>query len=298
MALLGNVSLLHKSPAKYTTGTVGFNDRANWNKPGMMRNRGDLTLSTFWKYDSIPSGMYAGTAFFVPQKAGSIRARESFSLDGTGRGVGGITTTGTAQLAIDFSVAQAYPLDDSPPARTASANFSINFSNATGQLISGGSGSALMQFTFSDALLTASIGGVGSANFIISPNSPLLGAIAQGSGSGSVQISTNAPIVYPLNDSSPLRTAQGIMNFSGTLAPYAVGSMQGSTIDNSVITSDTIASAVWNAVAAEYNNPNSTGNKLNTASTGGVDMTALVNAILDDARFKKVLTKGTFLALK
>ena len=298
MALLGNVSLLHKSPAKYTTGTVGFNDRANWNKPGMMRSRGDLTLSTFWKYDSIPSGMYAGTAFFVPQKAGSIRARESFSLDGTGRGVGGITTTGTAQLTIDFSVAQAYPLNDSPPARTASANFSINFSNATGQLISSGSGSALMQFTFSDALLTASIGGIGSANFIISTNSPLLGAIAQGMGSGSVQISTNTPIVYPLNDSSPLRTAQGSMNFSGTLAPYAVGSMQGTTIDNSVITSDTIASAVWNAVAAEYNNPNSTGNKLNTASTGGVDMTALVNAILDDARFKKVLTKGTFLALK
>ena len=38
MALLGNMSILHKSPAKYLTGTVGYGDRANWNKPGMMRN--------------------------------------------------------------------------------------------------------------------------------------------------------------------------------------------------------------------------------------------------------------------
>lgn len=298
MALLGNISLLHRSPAKYTTGTVGFNDRANWNKPGMMRNRGDLTLSTFWKYDSVPSGMYAGTAFFVPQKAGSIRGRESISLDANGLAVGGITTTGTAQLTMDFSVAQVYPLDDSPPARTASGSFSINFSSATGQLISSGSGSALMQFTLSDALLTASIGGIGSANFIISTNSPLLGAITQGSGSSTILISTNTAIVYPLNDTSPIRTASGSMNFSGSLSPYAIGSMQGNTESTTVLTPDSIASAVWNALAADVNTPNTTGNKLNTASTGGVDMTALVNAILDDARFKKVLTKGSFLALK
>lgn len=298
MALIGNISLLHKSPAKYTTGTVGFNDRANWNKPGMMRNTGNLTQSTFWKFHSIPSGMYAGTAFFPPQKAGSIRARESISLDATGLGVGGITTTGTAGINIDFSNAQAYPLDDSPPARTASANFSINFSNAAGQLISSGTGSASMQFTFANALLTASIGGVGSAAFSINPNNALLGAKANAGGAASLQITIANAQAYPLNDSPPARTASGSLNFSGSLTPYAIGSMQGDTVDNSVLTSDAIAAAVWSAVSAEFNEAGTTGNKLNTASSGGVDMTALVNAVLEDPRFKKVLTTNKFIALK
>ena len=298
MALLGNISILHKSPAKYTTGTVGFNDRANWNKPGMMRNRGNLTLSTFWKYDSVPSGMYAGTAFFVPQKAGSIRSRESFSLDGTGLGVGGITTTGSASFIVDFSVAQAYPLDDTPPARTASSSISFTVADAAGQLISSGTGTASMQFTFSDALLTASIGGIGSASFTVNTNTPTLGALASGIGSSSFSVTIANAVVYPLNDTSPLRTGTSSINFSGSLSPYAVGSMQGTTVDNTVLTADVISSAVWNALAADYNQADTLGNKLNTASTGGVDMTALVNAVLDDPRFKKVLTKGTFLALK
>ena len=45
---------------------MGFCDRANWNKPGMMRSRGNLTVSTLWKYDAVPSGTYAGRAF-LPQ---------------------------------------------------------------------------------------------------------------------------------------------------------------------------------------------------------------------------------------
>lgn len=100
MALLGNCSLLHKSPAKYTTGTVGFNDRANWNKPGMMRNRGDLTVSLLWKYDAIPSGFYAGRAFFPPQKAGRMVSRTSFAIDAAAAGARGLPGNAIGTMSI------------------------------------------------------------------------------------------------------------------------------------------------------------------------------------------------------
>ena len=101
MALVGNVSLLHKSPAKYTTGSAGFNDRANWNKPGMMRNRGNLTLSLLWKYDAIPSGMYAGRAFFAPQTAGRIVTRTPIAVNATAVGALGVPASATASFAIN-----------------------------------------------------------------------------------------------------------------------------------------------------------------------------------------------------
>lgn len=103
MALLGNISLLHKSPAKYTTGKVGFNDRANWNKPGMMRNRGDLTVSLLWKYDAVPSGFYAGRAFFPPQQAGRMTTRSVFSIDATASGAEGLPGSASGSLAVDAS---------------------------------------------------------------------------------------------------------------------------------------------------------------------------------------------------
>lgn len=103
MALIGNCALRHKSPAKYTTGTVGFNDRANWNKPGMMRNRGDLTVTVQWKYDAVPSGFYAGRAFFSPQKAGRMTSRPSFSLGGTATGTQGLPGSGSADIILSAS---------------------------------------------------------------------------------------------------------------------------------------------------------------------------------------------------
>jgi hypothetical protein len=47
-----------------------------------------------------------------------------------------------------------------------------------------------------------------------------------------------------------------------------------------VVTAQSCAQAVWSAVAAAFNEPGTTGNKLNTASSGGVDINSLVDAIL------------------
>lgn len=100
MALLGNASLLHKSPAKYVTGRVGFCNRANWNKPGMMRSRGDLTLSILWAYDAVPSGTYAGRAFLAPQKAGRLVTRSAFGLSAQAAGAMGLPGAAAATVSV------------------------------------------------------------------------------------------------------------------------------------------------------------------------------------------------------
>ena len=272
MSLLGNISLLHKSPAKYTTGSAGFNDRANWNKPGMMRNRGNLTVSTAWKFDAIPSGMYAGRAFFPPQKAGVMRAREAVNFDASGLAVGGITANGSASL-------------------------SISFADATAALIASGAGTASLTFTVSDALLTASIGGIGLASFTFTATGNA-GALASGSGSASMAITLANAQAYPLNDASPLRTATSSFAINGTLVPYAIGVMGGSTVTDTVLTTSAIASEVWSTLAASFTVAGTMGNKLNSAASGGVDYGALADSVLTDPRFKSVLTTGNFLALK
>jgi hypothetical protein len=55
-----------------------------------------------------------------------------------------------------------------------------------------------------------------------------------------------------------------------------------------VVTAQSCAQAVWSAVAAAFNEPGTTGNKLNTASTGGVDMEALAAAIIEALEATKI----------
>lgn len=97
MSLLGNYSVLQKSPAKYLTGTVGFGDRSNFNKPGMMRGRG---TSSVWQYDAQPSGFYAGRAYFPPVKAGRIVSRNVIKVQATASGAMGKPASATASLAV------------------------------------------------------------------------------------------------------------------------------------------------------------------------------------------------------
>ena len=55
---------------------------------------------------------------------------------------------------------------------------------------------------------------------------------------------------YPLNDASPLRTGSANFAITGTLQPYAIGHMSGSTVDNSVLTVDAITAALIAAAMA------------------------------------------------
>jgi hypothetical protein len=175
--LLGNRTVFHKLPVRFLAGsTTSFHSqsRSGFGQAGMRRNRFyqdgvTVALKTY----SYPQGTYApagsqnvGTAYILPQRSGSMASFNDATLliAPTGLARGGITTTGTATIVIDFAT-------------------------ATGGLIAGGNGSASMSFTFANALLTASLNGIGSASFTITPNTPQLGAKASGTGSALLSFS-------------------------------------------------------------------------------------------------------------
>ena len=248
MALIGNGSVLHKSPGRFlngygTTGGGIASMRCGFNKHGMMRN----AYEQFDAKSATPYGHLSGSAWVLPKTAGGMSSRNvtSVSLAPTGLAVGGVTTDAAASITFAAADAQAYPLDDASPLRTGATTISFVVADATGQLISSGSGTADMSFTFAPSLLTASIGGVGEATFSFSTNTPLLGATAGGEGSASVSFSS-AATVLPTDDTAPARTGTASFTFTGTLSPYAIGTMSGSTAGGA-LSEATIAAAVWGA---------------------------------------------------
>lgn len=202
---------------------------------------------------AVPAG-YGVSAAIMSVKRGGLAGFAGLSI--TPAATGGLGLPGSGSTSITFTVA-----------------------DADGQLISSGSGAASLTFTVADALLLASLGGQGSAAMAFTTNAPLLGAIADGSGAAVFAITPAAAQAYPLNDAPPLCTGVASFAITGALTPYAVGRMSGSTVDTSVLTSTAIAAAVWDSVAAQFADSSTFGGKLNTASSGGVDLVALAQAV-------------------
>jgi hypothetical protein len=101
---------------------------------------------------------------------------------------------------------------------TGSADFTLDFANATGGLISSGTGTASMTFTLNGTIL-ATRSGDGTAAFSINTSTPLLGAL------GWV-------------------TATGAFSVTGTLGSYARGFMAGSTDGGGVLSEASIIAAM------------------------------------------------------
>lgn len=114
MGLIGNYSVLHKSPSRYIGGTVSSGDPANWNKPGMLRSR---AVGLGGKQSSIPLGFDDSGAWFYPRTVGGMVMRGdgggsltanliptlAMSLDMTGTG----SLSATAALAVSMIAAMA-----------------------------------------------------------------------------------------------------------------------------------------------------------------------------------------------
>lgn len=232
----------------YPQGTLG-----NYNLTGAKRN---LTAGEGITDDKVglPMG-YVMKGWQMPQKPGFISARSNtVNITPTGTMLRGLPGEGSATISIDTNT----------PA---------------GELISSGEGSATFNISAADLLLTASINGEGSAEFSLTSNTPVLGAEASLVGSSSMTISVANATIYPLNDDSPLREGTASFTLSGSLTPYAVGSMSGSTVDGGTLTSDAIAAAVWDTLVAEHQGDGSTGKALGTASSGGVDLDLMSAAV-------------------
>lgn len=217
MALIGNRSVLNKTPGRFlNAGVATF--RSEFNKHGMQRSAAFSPLS------AMPNGHLAPSAWVLPRTAGGMSSINftTAKVEGLGLAVGGITTTGTSSITLTFA-------------------------DAAGQLIASGGGTATFSLTSNNPLLTASINGTGTAVATFSTNTPTLGALADGSGEVAITLTATNSGRMPANDASPLRTGTATLTLTGTLVPYAIGSMSGTT-EEAGLTPNGISNAVWGKV--------------------------------------------------
>lgn len=73
MGILGNYSVLHKSPGRFLSGTVASGDRYNFSKSGTLRNRfaGDQGLGIA-KFSAIPNGYVHPGSWALAQQSGGL----------------------------------------------------------------------------------------------------------------------------------------------------------------------------------------------------------------------------------
>jgi hypothetical protein len=121
---------------------------------------------------------------------------------------------------------------------TGAASFSFDAS-AVGGLIVNATGSATFSITTNSPFLRATVGGTGAASLSINA-SAAIGAIANLTGAASFSLSASAPA-------------------------YAVGHMTGEATSNTPLSPQSLADAVWSAVANTYNASGSMGELLNSA---------------------------------
>jgi hypothetical protein len=127
--------------------------------------------------------------------------------------------------------------------------------SAIGDLISSGAGSATIEVLGGSATMTGILQALGSTGISVTTNAPLLGAMTDGDGAATISM-------------------------TGSLTPYGIGHMVGAALPYTELSPQSLAQAVWSAIAADNNQSGTMGSKVNTASSGGVDLEALAEAVL------------------
>ena len=250
---------------------------ANYALTGMRRN---LTAGEGITDDKVglPMGYLAGGSYQLPQKPGQLSARAfAISVEALATGSSGLPGSGSALLSVLDGAATLLPENDESPLRSASANMEI-VATATGELKMSGSGSATLSVVTGAAELVGVLNASGSATVALTTNTPILGAEAGGAGEVVLSINATASIL-PADDASPARAGQASVALTATATATAIGHMMGLALPYTELSPQSLASAVWQALAAENNAVGTMGNKVNTASSGGVDLNALAEAV-------------------
>ena len=262
--------------AGFSNGAYPAAHHYNFHQTGRNRN---LTAGEGITNDKVgvPVGATHPVIWILPQKPGLISARaQAISIVAQGLALAG------------------YPIEGS-------ADITISIADAHAELIAFGIGSSTVDLS-ATGTLSGSINGIGSATVSVAGNESLLGAVASGEGSAEFALSATATILpiddteqmpsgsaeitisgsasaLPLDDTPPARGASATFVITGSLVPYAVGHMVGNALPYTELSPQSLASAVWQSPAVDNNIAGTMGNKLNTASSGGVDMEALAEAV-------------------
>ena len=238
---------------------------SRWHTTARMRNQlvGNGITS---RLASVPAGNNPPVAWVMPQKAGALSSNYNaeMSIGAMASILGGKALEGSATLTIETNTPD-------------------------GELIAFGIGSVTITLSTNNPLLTASVNGGGTASFTIDTNLPILGAEASIVGTTTITISVADADILPVNDDPVLREATASMSFSGTLQPYAVGHMDGTTEEQGLTVAG-ITNSVWNAALSNYDIAGSAGKALATASSGGVDLDLMAQAVWEYV--SRTLTSG------
>jgi len=316
MALIGNYSVYDKLPLKYCTGPGAaasgqFGARGNYSQSGRVRSRmmqdQATTALTFY---ALPNGSYPTLSFFIPQKAGQIGSSNQIFGSGasTGNlaggknavasisGAGSLSATIAGLAALNAALTGAGSLSGTIVALGALLSSLSGAGSLSASILAAGpitadlSGSGSATLTLVGAAnLVASLSGAGT---ISNANLTLLARIlADLIGSGLVTAVPNAQgslaaAIAGAGNTSATVTANGALlanvNGVGTLSltPYAVGDMGANITGQSDLSPQSLAAAVWSALAAQYNVNGTMGQKLNSAAAGGIDYATLAAAVI------------------
>lgn len=82
MGILGNYSVLHKSPGRFLSGTIASGDRYNFSKSGMLRNRflGDQGLGIA-KFSAISNGYVHPYSWSIAQISGGLASYKALNAN-------------------------------------------------------------------------------------------------------------------------------------------------------------------------------------------------------------------------
>ena len=196
------------------------------------------TTSQRGRHYNFQSGSHAVTD--VTNKAGWPQGKGKISWQLPQKS-GAISSFREGAITIDFSATGERGLNG-----VGTATITINGSGVGG-LIAGGVAAATITINGS-ASIFAAIAGEATATITIS-------------GSGST-----AAIGHSV--------ASGTVNIDGALISYGIGWMEATSDYGNDLTPDNLAAAVWNAIAADFNDSGTMGQKMNAAGTAGDPWTA------------------------
>jgi hypothetical protein len=152
MALIGNRSVLHKSPGRFLSGTVASIERSNFSKAGMVASRFQSVSRIF---GGIPSGHLSPSAWSLPRTAGALGAINETTAN---------WTVGTLNLAAGRNVEGATSLTFTVP-------------DAELQLVVSAIGATSITFSAAGNL-AGSLAAQGSTSITFALPAPTLGAIS------------------------------------------------------------------------------------------------------------------------
>lgn len=318
MVLIGNYTVLAKNPGRSVGGGatgLGMN-RDDWNKPSF---RGHFTSDSWDKKSSMPEGTRPPYSWSLPLEAGglashgTIAGSSSFTANGTlglnaGASLAGTSTfiadgtmviqaaaalIGTGVLAADvIGVLQA------AANLTGTGTISSALLNAVVDIVASLSGSGVLAANVTGAI-QASADLIGSGSLVANIAGAVQAVAAlTGVGTLSADITGRYDMFANLSGSGSLVAdlralghVVAALTGTGTIAASltGIGNMSADVTPFTALSPESLAAAVWNALAADFNDVGTMGEKLNDAGSGSNPWTEVIEGAYTAAEILRII---------